>query len=64
METSLESGTMPTPTFLSFGKQELSMESSSSPEETPAPGDGSWWTASIHNVFIDPAFEDKTALPK
>jgi uncharacterized protein (TIGR02246 family) len=25
---------------------------------------GGWWIASIHNVFIDPEFADKAALPK
>jgi hypothetical protein len=33
-------------------------------QETMVKRGGSWWIASIHNVFIDPAFADKAALPR
>ena len=33
-------------------------------QETMVKRKGSWWIASIHNVFIDPEFADKAELPK
>jgi uncharacterized protein (TIGR02246 family) len=33
-------------------------------QQTMIKRDGAWWIASIHNVFIDPAFADKASLPK
>lgn len=33
-------------------------------QETMVKRNGAWWIASIHNVFIEPAFADKTTLPQ
>jgi len=33
-------------------------------QETMVKRNGAWWIASIHNVFINPEYADKAALPK